>query len=57
MEDVEMRDETGETEHDLYPNLCKLFTPKPFTDHSSNKCANLTRYVEVTIYELYQKVK
>jgi hypothetical protein len=30
--------------------------PKAFTDHESNPCAKLTRYVEVTIQELYDKV-
>ena len=40
-----------------YPNLCKFFVPKPLTNHALNKCAEITKYVEVTMYELYQKVK
>lgn len=37
--------------------MSKFFTPKPFTDHSASNCAKLTRYVEVTIWELLQKIK
>jgi hypothetical protein len=38
------------------PGVSKLFTPKPFTNHKASKLGTLTSYVEVTIYELYQKV-
>lgn len=36
--------------------MSKFFVPKAFTDHESNACAKLTRYVEVTIQEVYEKV-
>ena len=41
----------------LYPNLCPLFRPKAFTDHSASKLASVTRYVEVTMWELLEKVR
>jgi hypothetical protein len=41
----------------LYPNLCPLFKPKAFTDHSVSKLASVTRYVEVTMWELLEKVR
>ena len=41
----------------LYPNLCPLFRPKSFTDHSVSKLASVTRYVEVTMWELLEKVR
>ena len=49
-------EEKKEEEDTDYPYLSKFFVPKPFTDHESNPCAKLTRYVEVTIQELYDKV-
>jgi hypothetical protein len=41
----------------LYPNLCPLFKPKAFTDHSVSKLASVTKYVEVTMWELLEKVR
>jgi hypothetical protein len=41
----------------LYPNLCPLFKPKAFTDHSASKLASVTKYVEVTMWELLEKVR
>jgi hypothetical protein len=37
--------------------MSKFFKPKAFTDHNISRCAQIAKYVEVTIYELYQKVK
>lgn len=55
MEDVE--EELKEVQNsEMYKNISKFFTPKPFTNHSLNKSAKITNYIEVTIYELYQKV-
>jgi len=34
----------------------ELFPPKPFTDHSKSKAATLTKWTEVTIKELLNKV-
>jgi hypothetical protein len=36
-----------------YKNISKFFKPKPFTVHTGSKFAEITKYVEVTIYELY----
>jgi hypothetical protein len=40
-----------------YENMTNLFTPKPFTDHQKTKLGQVTRYVEVTMLELLQKVR
>ena len=52
MEDVEMTILDGSESTQQKP----LFTPKPFTQHTS-KVAQLTNWVEVTYQELLDKVK
>ena len=39
------------------PSMSKIFTPKPFTNHAASQLATITKFVEVTIYELYLKIK
>lgn len=41
----------------IYQNLSKFFVPKKLTDHNLDKCAKVTQYVEVTMFELLQKVR
>ena len=41
----------------MYKTISKHFAPKPFTNHSANNCATVTKYIEVTILELLNKVK
>lgn len=54
--DFIMRDEEEVKEPAPRNNVIKLFTPKPFTNHSVSKLAQISQYIEVTILELYQKV-
>lgn len=58
-EDVKsMHEEKSELVNDKkYPNMCPLFRPKKFTNHEKTNCAKVTQYVQVTIWELSQKVK
>ena len=39
------------------PSMSRFFVAKPFTNHAVSKCAAVTKYVEVTVEELYQKVQ
>ena len=41
----------------LGKNSSLLFPPKPFTDHTVSKVAQLTQWIEVTYGELLNKVK
>lgn len=40
-----------------YPNLSKFFKPKPFTDHTATHLGFLSKYVEVTIFELANLIR
>jgi hypothetical protein len=49
----EKKEETKATAIDEpYKGVCKLFLPKPFTDHTINNCSRITKYIEVTAWEL-----
>ena len=43
------------SQSDIYQTLCKFFSPKTFTNHHEPRSAQVTKWVEVTVLELYHK--
>jgi hypothetical protein len=35
-----------------YPNVCRFFKPKPFTDHTKTKLGQIAKPIDVTPIEL-----